>query len=259
VERGKSVVTAERFAQGMTFDLYVAYVGSPGNLAREAGWWLGPTRHDFSGLVRESYERVGLGDAQIAAIRWLTAQPNGPKTLLVISEEWSSDCRRDVPMLARLAEAGGLEMRIFQRDGQKYSREPKADPGESPNADIVNVFLSEKDEQTFQSVPVAVFLTTALEALHRYVDLSQDAAGRGDASGQAGRESRGGLGALHSRLGGASSVAVLPDVGECGGRRDGLGAPRAARRRPGIGVLTGRPRRAQDGAVRAGTRRSPTP
>jgi hypothetical protein len=25
--------------------------------------------------------------------------------LLVISEEWSSDCRRDVPALARLAEA----------------------------------------------------------------------------------------------------------------------------------------------------------
>jgi hypothetical protein len=171
VERGKSVVTAKRFAQGMTFDQYVAYVGSPGNLAREAGWWLGPTRHDFSGLLRESYERAGLGDAQIAAIRWLAAQPNGPQKLLVISEEWSSDCRRDVPMLARLAEAGSLEMRIFRRDGQKCSRAQKADPGESPNADIVNAFLNEKDGQTFQSVPVAVFLTTALEALHRYVEL----------------------------------------------------------------------------------------
>ena len=29
-------VTPERYAQGMTFEQYVAYVGSPHNLAREA-------------------------------------------------------------------------------------------------------------------------------------------------------------------------------------------------------------------------------
>jgi len=33
-----AVVTAERFARGMTFDEYVAYAGTPENLAREAGW-----------------------------------------------------------------------------------------------------------------------------------------------------------------------------------------------------------------------------
>src|SRR5204863_112254 len=31
-----SIVTPERFAQGMTFDEYVRYVGAPENLAREA-------------------------------------------------------------------------------------------------------------------------------------------------------------------------------------------------------------------------------
>ena len=56
--RGKSVVTAERFAQGMTFDQYVAYVGTPENLAREAGWWLGTRRQDFSGLLRARYARA---------------------------------------------------------------------------------------------------------------------------------------------------------------------------------------------------------
>jgi hypothetical protein len=90
--------------------------------------------------------------------------------VLVISEEWSSDCRRDVPMLARLAEAGGLELRIFPRDGQKLGRGPRADPGESPNADIVNELLNEKDGQTFQSVPVAAFLTKAFEALYTYFE-----------------------------------------------------------------------------------------
>jgi hypothetical protein len=151
VDRGKSVVTAERFAQGMTFDQYVACVGTPENLAREAGWWLGPKRQDFSSLLRERYGRTRLSDARIAAKRWLAAQPNGPAKVLVISEGWSSDCRRDVPILTRLAESGGLELRIFRRDGQKLGRGPKADPGESPNADIVNEFFDEKDGQTFQS------------------------------------------------------------------------------------------------------------
>jgi hypothetical protein len=171
VERGKRALTAERFAQGMTFDQYVLYTGSPENLAREAGWWLGTRRHDFSGLLRERYERARLDEAQTAAIRWLAARSDGPAKLLVISEEWSSDCRRDVPMLARLAEAGGLELRIFQRDGQKLGRGPRSDPAQSPTADIVNTFLNEKDGQTFQSVPTAVFLTKGLEEIYRYIEL----------------------------------------------------------------------------------------
>lgn len=167
---GEHVVTPERFAQGKTFEEYVAYVGSAENLVREAGWWLGPKRHNLSHVLRAWYERARLDDAQIAAIRYLAAQHDGPAKLLVISEEWSSDCRRDVPMLARLAEVGDLELRIFQRDGQKCSRAPRADPAESPNADIVNAFLNEKNGQTFQSVPVAVFLTKQFEPLYRYVE-----------------------------------------------------------------------------------------
>lgn len=164
------MVTPERFAQGMTFDEYVRYAGTPENLAREAGWWLGPTRQDFSGLLRAWYTRVQLSGAQMDAIRWLAAQPEGPAKVLVISEEWSSDCRRDVPALARLAEAGGLELRIFPRDGQKLGRGPRADPDESPAADLVNQFLNEKDGQTFQSVPVAAFFTKDMRCLYRYIE-----------------------------------------------------------------------------------------
>jgi hypothetical protein len=165
------VVTAERFTQGMTFEQYAAYVGTPENLAREAGWWLGPQRRDFSGLLRAWYARVALSDVQKDAIRWLATRPDGPARVLVISEEWSSDCRRDVPMLARLAEAGGLELRIFPRDGQKVGRGPRADPAESPNADLVNEFLNDKDGQTFQSVPVAAFFTRDMRCLYRYIEL----------------------------------------------------------------------------------------
>jgi Thioredoxin len=163
-------VTPERFAQGMTFDQYVIYAGSPENLAREAGWWLGTTRRDFSGLLRDWHARARLSDAQADAVRWLAAQPGGPARMLVISEEWSSDCRRDVPMLARLAEAGGLEMRIFTRDGQTCSHASRADAATSPNADLVNEFLREQDGQTYQSVPVAAFFTKDFQHLYHYIE-----------------------------------------------------------------------------------------
>ncbi len=166
----KTVVTSGRFAKGMTFDQYVTYVGTPENLQREAGWWLGPQRRDFSGLLREWYERARLSDEQVGAVRWLAAQPDGPAKILVLSEEWSSDCRRDVPMLARLAEAGGMELRIFPRDGQKVGRGPKANPADSPNADLMNEFLNEKNGQTWQSIPVAVFYTKDLGYLCRYTE-----------------------------------------------------------------------------------------
>ena len=46
--------------------------------------------------------------------------------MLALSEEWSSDCRRDIPLVARLADTAGLELRIFTRDGQTIG--PRAVP-----------------------------------------------------------------------------------------------------------------------------------
>ena len=92
--RAQGPVTPERFAQGRTFAEYLDYIGTPENLARESGWWLGKERRDLSGIIRSWYERLRLSDAQAAAVRWLAAQPGGPAKILAISEEWSSDCRR---------------------------------------------------------------------------------------------------------------------------------------------------------------------
>src|SRR5215831_11582314 len=167
-----SAVTLQRFSAGMTFDEYVSYAGTPENLAREAGWWLGTERQDLSGLLRTWYEQRRLSDAQVEAIRWLARQPDGPAKILVISEEWSSDCRRDVPVLARLAEAGGLELRIFRRDGQKFSASHRPSLAEAPdsNADIMAEFLNTKNGQTWQSIPVAVFYTKNLEYIYHYTE-----------------------------------------------------------------------------------------
>ena len=160
----KSVVTPERFAKGMTFDAYVSYTGSPENLAREA--WGGyhpdagsiPTaRKDNSAVFRERYARARLTDQQATAIKWLAAQPSGPAKILVISEDWSSDCRRDVPMLARLAEAGGLDLRIFNRDGKKILGARRPDPAAHPdgNHDLMLEFMNTKNGGEWASLPPA--------------------------------------------------------------------------------------------------------
>jgi Thioredoxin len=175
----KSVVTAERFAQGRTFDEYVKYIASPENLAREA--WGGyfpdsgsmPTvRKDNSAIFRERYSRAWLSNQQAAAIRWLAGQPGGPAKILVLSEDWSSDCRRDVPLLARLAEAGGLELRIFNRDGKKILGTRRPDPAAYPdgNHDILLEFLNSKNGGEWASIPVVVVYAQDFRELHRYIE-----------------------------------------------------------------------------------------
>jgi hypothetical protein len=171
MDRATTVVTPERYASGMTFEEYLRYVSSPENLRRE-GAGSGEPRRDWSGWMRSWYHSLRLSSAQTEAIRWLAAQPGGPRRILAIAEEWSSDCRRDVPMLKRLAEAGGLELRIFRRDGQRFGRSHRPSLAEAPdsNADLMAEFLNEKKGQTWQSIPVAVFYTGDLRYLYHYVE-----------------------------------------------------------------------------------------
>jgi hypothetical protein len=170
MDRTKTVVTPERYASGMTFAEYLLYVASPENLRREGS--SGEPRRDWSGWMQSWYDSLRLSDAQTTAIRWLAAQSGGPRRILAISEEWSSDCRRDVPMLQRLAEAGGLELRIFRRDGQRFGRSQRPSLAEAPdsNADLMAEFLNEKRGETWQSIPVAAFYTDDLRYLYHYVE-----------------------------------------------------------------------------------------
>ena len=175
----KSVVTAERFAKGMTFDDYVRYAGSAENLAREGfGSYFpdagsrGAARKDNSSVFRERYTRARLSDHQTAAIKWLVAQPGGPAKILVISEDWSSDCRRELPMLQRLAETGGMEMRIFNRDGKNILSTRRPDPTTFPdgNHDLMLEFMNKKNGGEWASLPVAVFYTRDFQELVRYFE-----------------------------------------------------------------------------------------
>jgi len=175
----QSAVTPQRFAKGMTFDEYVKYVGTPENLAREgfsayhpdAGSIGGP-RKDNSAVFRERYARTKLADYQVAAVKWLAAQPDGPAKILVISEDWSSDCRRDLPILQRLAEAGGLELRIFNRDGKKILDRRRPDPAVAPdgNHDLMLEFMNAKNGGEFASLPAVGIYTKDFRLLYRYLE-----------------------------------------------------------------------------------------
>lgn len=161
-------VTRERLQQGRTFEEYLTYLQSDDNLRREASPGGGARRTDQSAMLRRWYEATELTEAQAQAMQLLAADQRGPRIVLVISEEWSSDCRRDVPVFARLAEAGNLELRIFNRDGEQFSSGPV--PSDSPNADLMSAFLNHKPGGPYQSVPIAAFFDADLRYLYHYTE-----------------------------------------------------------------------------------------
>jgi hypothetical protein len=61
--------------------------------------------------------------------------------VLALGEDWCPDVFRGLPVMVRIAEAAGMEMRIFPRDD---------------NLDIMNEFLNKGEHQ---SIPVFVFYT----------------------------------------------------------------------------------------------------
>jgi hypothetical protein len=167
-------VTAARFAQGRTFAEWLDFVGAPENLAREGfdirKFSLVRPRIDWSGYLRDRYAKARLTDAQVAAVEWIAKQPGAPTRILSIAEDWSSDVRRDLPWIARLAEAAGMELRIFTRDGDRMVREGFPDPADSPTADLVQAFANDKNGQRFATVPVAVFFDRDFNEVYRYIE-----------------------------------------------------------------------------------------
>ena len=210
-------VTSERFGEGMTFDDYVAYIGTPENLQREATG--GAARRDYSHFFAEAFRTARLNEYQIEALTRLASMRGGPAKLLVISEDWSSDCRRDVPTLARIAAVTGMELRIFRRDGQKFSDAHVPSLADAPdsNADIMAQFLNHKNGDTWQSIPVAAFFTRDLEYLYHYQEypaIYEKDRLRGQMGlGEAGRDPGADARTLRARVSGATRLRLLPYLG----------------------------------------------
>ena len=128
--RETSVVTPERFASGFTYQEYVDQIKV------NKSWF------------EKLYDSFHLTDQEAEFFRRAAGQPGGPAKMMVIGEDWCPDVYRGMPVAARIAEAGGLEMRVFPRDS---------------HMDIMNEFLK---EGKYASIPAVVFYTQD----HQYID-----------------------------------------------------------------------------------------
>ncbi len=128
-QQQQSVVTPERFASGMTWGQYL------GQIKRNR------ERFEYN------YDGTILTDEDVEAFRSLVGSADGPVKVLALGEDWCPDVSRGLPVMARIAEAAGMELRIFPRDD---------------NLDIMKDFLNQGEHQ---SIPVFVFYTED----HRYI------------------------------------------------------------------------------------------
>jgi thiol-disulfide isomerase/thioredoxin len=130
----ESVVTPQRFAKGQTYEQYVA--GIERNQKR----------------FEENYAAMEVSPDDAAKMKALMAKPGGPAKLMVVGEDWCPDVFRGMPVFARLAEATGLEMRVFKRD---------------ENKDIIAEYMKDGE---FESIPVAVFYDKDMHELGHFIE-----------------------------------------------------------------------------------------
>ena len=135
----ESVVTPERYEQGITWQEWMSQIDR--------------NEEKFA----ENYEAMTLDEADVAAIKALVARDDGPAKVLALGEAWCTDVVRGLPVMAKLAEATGLDLRIFFRD---------------QNLDIMNEFLYKGE---FQSIPVFVFYTKDHKYLGHWIERAKKA------------------------------------------------------------------------------------
>jgi thiol-disulfide isomerase/thioredoxin len=134
VQQRESVVTAERYARGMTYAQYVASIEK--NQKR----------------FEENYAGTTVPDDLTARLKAIMARPGGPAKILLLGEDWCPDVFRGAPVFARIAEATGMELRVFPRD---------------MNKDIMSEFMKGGE---FESIPVAVFYTADLRYIAHWIE-----------------------------------------------------------------------------------------
>jgi hypothetical protein len=130
----KSVVTPERFSSGMTYKEYIGQI----DINKER--------------FEEFYKNCKLTDEDDRFFNRAAKMPDGARKIMVIGEAWCPDVMRGMPAAARVAEAAGMELKVFPRD---------------KNLDIMNEFLK---EGKFQSIPVMVFYTDDMQELGRWIE-----------------------------------------------------------------------------------------
>ena len=134
VQQKQSAVTPERYGQGLTYAAYLQAIER--NQKR----------------FEENYDATSVSAEDTAALKELMAKPGGPAKIMVIGEDWCPDVFRGLPVFQRMAEATGMELRMFMRD---------------QNKDLIEEFLKGGEHE---SIPVAVFYTKDLEYICHFTE-----------------------------------------------------------------------------------------
>ncbi len=135
-----TVVTPVRYDQGLTYADFLA--GAVVNRER----------------FENNYKTAPLSEEDLAFFRKATALRDGPAKILAIAEAWCGDVYRELPSVARIAEATGMSLRIFLRD---------------QNADIMDEFLSNDGKS--RAIPVFIFYTQGLRYITHFTERSAGA------------------------------------------------------------------------------------
>lgn len=129
----QAIMTPERFATGYTWSQYVEMIKA--NKERFLQYY-----KDFQ-VKPENTEFFKKYNAK-----------KGPVRMVAIAEDWCPDVVRGLPVGARVAEAAGMELRIFPRDD---------------NMDLMNQYLWRHE---YLSIPVFVFFDKDWKELGHWVE-----------------------------------------------------------------------------------------
>jgi hypothetical protein len=135
-----TVVTPARFEQGLHYADFVAQA---------------TVNRDKFELY---YQQSALMPDDLAFFKRAAAAPNGVAKILALAEAWCGDVFRELPTVARIAEATGADLRIFLRD---------------QNPDIMDEYLS--NDGKARAIPVFVFYTKETRYITHFTERSAGA------------------------------------------------------------------------------------
>jgi Thioredoxin len=135
-----TVITPVRFEQGLTYANFLAQAAV--NVDK----------------FEQNYKSAPLAQEDIDFFQRAASIPQGPAKIVAIAEAWCGDVYRELPTIARIADATGMSLRVFLRD---------------ENPDVMDEFLSNDGKS--RAIPVFVFYTADMQYIAHFTERSATA------------------------------------------------------------------------------------
>jgi hypothetical protein len=135
-----TVITPARFEQGLTYANFLAQAAV--NVDK----------------FEHNYQSAPLSPEDLVFFQRAASLARGPAKILAIAEAWCGDVYRELPTVARIADATGMTLRVFLRD---------------ENPDIMDEFLSNDGKS--RAIPVFVFYTADMQYITHFTERSENA------------------------------------------------------------------------------------